>query len=130
MRLCQASKHLAIFSAGNRKQTIEFVEAELLADVKGVWRPVATASAWMMSTADTRDIERAFDKHVPGPEECSAVYIPLSDDWSGGYIESIEACAGATEELAETQIHWVRATYPIVLGEEPPAVPLGRTESV
>ena len=98
------------------------VEAELLADVKGAWRPVATASAWMMATADTRDIERAFDKQVPGPEECSAEYIPLTDDWSGGYIESIEARAGATEELAETQIHWVRAQYPIVLGEEPTAV--------
>lgn len=98
------------------------VEAELLADVKGVWRPVATASAWMMATADTRDIERAFDKHVPGPAESTAEYIPLTEDWSGGYIESIEARAAATEDDAGTKIHWVRAPHPIVLGEEPTAV--------
>lgn len=98
------------------------VEAELLADVKGSWRPVASASAWMMATADTRDIERAFDKQVPGPGDCSAEHIPLTDDWSGGYIESIEARAGATEDSAGTKIHWVRAPHPIVLGEEPTAV--------
>lgn len=98
------------------------VEAELLADVKGAWRSVATASAWMMATADTRDIERAFDKQVPGPAESSAEYIPLTDDWDGGYIESIEARATATEDPAGTKVHWVRAPHPVVLGEEPTAV--------
>lgn len=98
------------------------VEAELLADVKGVWRPVATASAWMMATADTREIQRAFDKEVPSVAEADVEYIPLTEDWEGGYIDSIEARAGQADEVSGTRIHWVRAPYPVVLGEEPTAV--------
>lgn len=101
---------------------IAMVEAELLADVKGAWRPVASASAWMMATADTRDVERAFDKSVPGPDESNAEDIPLTNDWSGGYIGSIEARAVEADDPAGTKIHWVRAPHPIVVGEEPTAV--------
>lgn len=98
------------------------VEAELLADVKDAWRPVASASAWMMATTDTRDVERAFDKSVPGPAESHAENIPLTDDWSGGYIDSIEARAVEADDPAGTKIHWVRAPHPIVVDEEPTAV--------
>nr|WP_120492535.1 thioesterase family protein [Corynebacterium lactis] len=101
---------------------ISKVEAELLADVRGTWRPVASASAWRMATADTTVVERAFDTQVPGPEESVAETIPLTDDWEGGYIRSIEARAGEVLEPAGTRIHWVRAPHPIVVGEEPTAV--------
>ncbi|ALA67430.1 thioesterase family protein [Corynebacterium lactis] len=98
------------------------VEAELLADVKGSWRPVASASAWRMATSDTTQVERAFDDEVPGPGDAVAESIPLTDEWTGGYIESIEARAGEPIGAAGTRLHWVRAPHPIVEGEEPTAV--------
>lgn len=103
------------------------VEAEILAEIKGTWRPVASGSAWRMSTADTRDVERAFDQPIPGPDECTDHIAPLKE-WPGGYIESIQSKSGPSIDPAGTKIHWVRTKHPVVEGEVP--TPIERLMSV
>lgn len=102
---------------------IQKIEAEILAeDRNGNWRAVAAGSAWQMSTMDTSEVERAFDRSIPGPEECNDEVVPLKQ-WPGGFIESVEARSGEDASPDHynspgTRIHWVRTPYPIVEGEQ------------
>lgn len=92
---------------------ISMVESELLAEVKGVWRQVASGSAWLLSTIDTSAVERTFDSPIPGVGEAGD--SPLSR-WSSGYIDSIDARSIPGES---PQVHWVRTDHPVVEGEVP-----------
>ncbi|MEJ6019720.1 thioesterase family protein [Corynebacterium sp. H113] len=103
---------------------IQKIEGEILAEDKnGNWRAVASGAAWQMSTIDTSEIERAFDRSIPGPDECNDEVVPLKQ-WPGGFISSVEARSGEDKSPVHhsgpgTRIHWVRTPYPIVEGEVP-----------
>lgn len=104
------------------------VEAELLAEVRGSWRPVASASAWRMAVAETSGIERAFERPIPGPDQAGPDGVPLIDAWGGGYIDSVEAVAAADPDPLPgaggqaPPVHWVCTRLPVVDGEEPSPV--------
>ncbi|MBV7295460.1 thioesterase family protein [Corynebacterium sp. TAE3-ERU12] len=107
------------------------VDAELLAEVKGTWRAVASAAAWRMQVHDTDVITRALERDIPGPEQCPAegseitgrgADVPLLQ-WDGGFIRSIRArCMPDPDNPEGPMIHWVRTDHPVVSGEEPTTI--------
>lgn len=108
---------------------IQKVEAELLAEVRGRWRAVATAAAWRMAVTPTDVVERALERPIPGPGACAGDPDTPLLRWSGGYIDSIRARSIADpDDPARPRIHWVRTDHPIVSGEPPS--PIGRLMSV
>jgi hypothetical protein len=84
-------------------------------------RTVATARAWRLSPADTRQVAGGTTTSIPGPDELPA--WDMTSVWPGGYIASLDV-RRAPDAAPGRAVAWVRSPVDLVAGE--PAGDLAR----
>jgi len=92
-------------------RTIELVQAELVA----AGRTAVRATAWRLQKSDTSAIAGIEDERMPGPDE--SVEPVILNEWSGGYIRSVEIRPAPGHASAHGRA-WLRTHHPLVAGEQ------------
>lgn len=89
-------------------RTIELVQAELVSG----GRVAVRAVAWRMVRSDTSEIVGIEDDPMSGPPE-SATPTSMNEEWSGGYIRSIEIRKLPGHAPGHGRA-WIRPQHPLV----------------
>ncbi|MER7842565.1 thioesterase family protein [Kitasatospora sp. NPDC096077] len=90
-------------------RTIELVEA--VASIAG--RAVVRARAWFLAEQDTSAVAGTHDEPLPAPEEFEP--WPMSEQWPGGYIASVEVRRRSTAPGRAAA--WLSTPLQLVAGE-------------
>lgn len=106
---------------------IELLRARLEArDDTGGWRTAATASAWRLTTGDTRQLVTAADPALARPDGLGSVPSPvrLTDLWPpSGFIQVVDGhIATLGGPSGQPSQAWLRLSVPLIEGE--PTTPL------
>lgn len=104
-------------------RSIALLEAELLcAGPGGALRPVATATAWRLATADTAPVAQDRGSALPA---ASADPVPFGHQWGVGtqtYLDAIEWRAVRAVGADGPGLMWARPRLPLIRGEQPSAL--------
>lgn len=92
-------------------RTIELVEA--VATIGG--RATVSARAWLIASTDTSAVAGTDWTPLPDPE--SLTTRAMTDTWTGGYIESIDA-REITPHRPGRAAAWISTDIPLVAGEQ------------